>query len=224
MNTRATAFIAVGAVGFTVQLAALAALTMAAGMPYEPATAIAVELAVLHNFIWHERWTWRDRTYSRRGMIARFARFQISNGFTSLVGNLVFMAIAIEIFRMNAMAANAASVVLTSVVNFLMADRWVFTRGAAVAATIAFAAVPSPASAAELKAETIAAWNQYVTGTEARWRSQRVSSDEPSGVAIPIPGGTIHDWRGSIVIRGTTVDALIDALMHPGTQIGRASC
>ncbi|PYR57375.1 MAG: hypothetical protein DMF91_19605 [Acidobacteria bacterium] len=50
---RITAFVAVGTVGFLVQLAVLAAL-LAAGCPYLPATAAAVEAAVLHNFLWHE--------------------------------------------------------------------------------------------------------------------------------------------------------------------------
>lgn len=32
-----------------------------------------------------------------------------------------------------------------------------------------------------------------------------------------MPGGTIHHWRGSILIRGVTVDGLLDSLLHPGT-------
>ena len=28
---------------------------------YLTATALAVELAVLNNFVWHQLWTWRDR-------------------------------------------------------------------------------------------------------------------------------------------------------------------
>ena len=67
MTRRVPAFLAVGALGFLIQIGSLALLTMAAGWPYEPATAMAVQLTVLHNFFWHERWTWRDRTAARHG-------------------------------------------------------------------------------------------------------------------------------------------------------------
>jgi putative flippase GtrA len=219
VKTRVSAFVAVGAIGFVIQLGALALMTMAAGWPYEPATAIAVELAVLHNFLWHERWTWRDRTDCRDGALGRFLRFQVSNGFTSLVGNMVLMAVLVEVLGLNAVAANVVCVVLMSLANFLMADRWVFTRGAVVAVSFAIAAAPSPASAAEPTADTLSAWNRYVAGTEARWRHQRPNANagQPSGEAITVPGGIIHDWRGSILVRGTTVEALTSALMNPGT-------
>jgi putative flippase GtrA len=219
MSTRVPAFVIVGAIGFVLQLASLAILTTAFGWPYEPATAVAVEVAVLHNFWWHERWTWRDRTESRAGVIGRLLRFQLTTGISSLAGNLVLMAVCVELLGLTAVAANTVSVALMSAVNFLVADRWVFRRGALIAVTAAFAAVPFQASAAELKPETAAAWNRYVAGTEAHWRYQRgVGRDEePRGDAIGVPGGTIHDWRGSTLIPGITVDALVRALMYPGT-------
>lgn len=54
-------FNVVGGLGVVVQLSALAALTLEAGMHYLLATGLAVEIAVVHNFIWHQCWTWRDR-------------------------------------------------------------------------------------------------------------------------------------------------------------------
>lgn len=53
-------FSLVGAVGIGVQLGALALLTTA-GVHYLRATALAVEIAVLHNFAWHQNFTWSDR-------------------------------------------------------------------------------------------------------------------------------------------------------------------
>jgi len=54
---RLAPFTAVGVLGFVVQLGALHALTAYAGWPWLAATLVSVELAVLHNFLWHERWT-----------------------------------------------------------------------------------------------------------------------------------------------------------------------
>ena len=60
MSARTLVFVAVGAIGFTVQIAVLTVLTVGSTRA-GPATAIAVETAVLVNFWWHERWTWRER-------------------------------------------------------------------------------------------------------------------------------------------------------------------
>src|SRR5204863_306937 len=49
----------VGALGIFVQVAALA-LLIRLGVHYLAATAMAVSLAVVHNFWWHRRWTWSD--------------------------------------------------------------------------------------------------------------------------------------------------------------------
>ena len=119
----------VGGLGIVVQLAALAALT-AAGLHYLAATALAVEAAILHNFFWHERWTWSDRSGrdpSRRWR--RLLRFQIANGALSLAGNLVLMQLLAGAAKMNYTLANILSVALCSVLNFLASDRLVFTRG-----------------------------------------------------------------------------------------------
>jgi putative flippase GtrA len=49
-------FNAAGGVGINVQLAVLLVLNSGFHMSYLPATAaFAVEMAVLHNFLWHER-------------------------------------------------------------------------------------------------------------------------------------------------------------------------
>jgi len=54
-------FNAVGAAGIGVQLSVLWLLTGVAHLHYLPATFAAVTLAVMHNFMWHRRWTWGDR-------------------------------------------------------------------------------------------------------------------------------------------------------------------
>ena len=56
-------FNAVGAIGVGVQLLMLTLLAKA-GVYYLISTGLAVEAAVLHNFLWHEHYTWRDRTHA----------------------------------------------------------------------------------------------------------------------------------------------------------------
>jgi putative flippase GtrA len=52
----------VGAVGIFVQFGVLFLLKSGLHFNYLAATVLAVEAAVAHNFFWHERFTWADRT------------------------------------------------------------------------------------------------------------------------------------------------------------------
>jgi putative flippase GtrA len=113
-------FNAVGIVGAGVQLAALA-LLVRFGMQYLVATALAVEIAVLHNYAWHVRWTWKGRTGS-------LWRFHLGNGLTSVVLNLVWMRIFTGWLGIPVVPANLLAIALTSVANFFLGDRWVFLR------------------------------------------------------------------------------------------------
>jgi len=54
----------VGGIGIGVQFAALFLVKGMLHFNYLAATAIAVETAVVHNFVWHEQFTWVDRTKS----------------------------------------------------------------------------------------------------------------------------------------------------------------
>ena len=70
------------------------------------------------------------------------------------------------------------------------------------------------AGAADLTRETVAAWNAYVARNADR--PGRPGS-APRGDMIEIPGGTIYHSSGSILVRNTTVDRVVHALMNPGT-------
>jgi dolichol-phosphate mannosyltransferase len=118
-------FNSVGVAGFALQVGVLAALIYA-GVHYLAATGLAVETAILHNFLWHERWTWRDRPAAGRGRLARLGRFHALNGVISLVGNLLLMRLFVGTFGVPAIPANVAAVLMCSVFNYFASDRLVF--------------------------------------------------------------------------------------------------
>jgi dolichol-phosphate mannosyltransferase len=123
-----TRFIGVGVIGFAIQIAALALLRRS-GCPDAAAITIAVELAILQNFIWHERWTWKDRQVTRLAELTRrFLRFNAACGMVSLAGNVWLTLAFATTFRVPLLAANALAVATLSVVNFAVADRLVFRR------------------------------------------------------------------------------------------------
>jgi len=121
---RFVAFNIVGLGGVAVQLASLA-LLLAWGVHYLAATAVAVLLSVVHNFLWHRLWTWRDRRGSAR---ATFIRFVLANGVVSLAGNLGVMATLVAGVGMPPVAANLVSIAVCGLLNFWLGDAFVFAQ------------------------------------------------------------------------------------------------
>jgi len=131
MSPRFLRFNSVGVAGFALQIGVLSVMVYL-GLHYLAATALAVEAAVLHNFFWHERWTWADRPATGRGRLVRLGRFHALNGVVSLVGNLVLMRVLVGTFGVLPIPANLLSVLACAAVNYLGSDRIVFDARDAV--------------------------------------------------------------------------------------------
>src|SRR5882672_582507 len=121
-------FNVVGVLGFALQSGALFVLTHSVPrFSYLAATAVAVELAVLNNFIWHQRWTWNDRpAATKKETLRRLAKFNVTTGLVSLVGNLALMSVFVGRLGLPIIGANLASVVVCALLNFVLADRVAF--------------------------------------------------------------------------------------------------
>jgi putative flippase GtrA len=123
----------VGGLGISVQLAVLALLANGLHMRVLPATAIAVETAVLHNFMWHERFTWKDRTGKAAGsrvrdVSMRLLRFHAGNGLISILGNLALMWLFVSVWHWRVLIANGLAIAVCSLANFAAAEWFVFRR------------------------------------------------------------------------------------------------
>jgi putative flippase GtrA len=115
-----------GLAGVAVQLAALTVLTHF-GVGYLAATLLAVECAVLHNFFWHERWTWRERAeHTPQLWSIRLLRFHLANGLVSLLGNWLLMAWLVGILGGPVLVSNLIAIVLCGTANFVAGDLYVF--------------------------------------------------------------------------------------------------
>jgi putative flippase GtrA len=117
-------FNAVGGIGIGVQLAVLAVLKSGLHLDYLLATGLAVEAAVIHNFMWHERYTWADRRGGKS--LLRLAKFNLSTGVFSILGNLAAMRLLVGVFGLPYLPANGITIAACSVVNFIVSDRVVF--------------------------------------------------------------------------------------------------
>ena len=118
----------VGFIGFVLQIGALALLTRRFDWPPFAATAVALELAALQNFIAHSHWTWRDRpAKSVRGWLRRYSRYQGAKTASLLVNLLVTTALTYA--GMPAEVANTAAVLVCAIPNYLVSEHLVFDHG-----------------------------------------------------------------------------------------------
>jgi len=120
----------VGGIGIGVQLAALWVVTRVLLCNYLIATALAVETAVLHNFLWHQRFTWADRAPGNwRESALGVLRFNLTNGLVSILGNLILMRALVGGLHLRILMANALSIACCSAANFLLSEMYVFRVG-----------------------------------------------------------------------------------------------
>ena len=255
MVMRLVRFSMAGVAGFAVQVAALAFLVSVTNMHYLVATILAVEAAILINFVWHDRWTWRDRppvTEAERWR--RLARFNAMTGLTSIAGSVMVTAALVEMLSMSPIAANIISVIALGTVNFAGANTLVF-RAAMLAAMLPLAATAHASTnslEAKLQPKTAQGFAKYVAAVEAR-RTKEIANNEPfleferyptaqqarvmaamkrgevyvergrvsrdqAAAEIPIEGGLINHWRGTVFVPNVKLDDLLKVLQEPQTD------
>jgi putative flippase GtrA len=122
----------VGILGAALQIVLFDLLMKCLHLPGAAAAPIAVEMVLLNNFFWHERFTWRDReSAGLRQRAIRLWRFHAGNGVVSLAGNALLVYCLVQLIEVPALPSQVMAIVLCAPVNFLVADRWVYTQSEA---------------------------------------------------------------------------------------------
>ena len=116
----------VGSIGITIQLVVLAVLFRKLGVHYLLATVVAVEVSVLHNFLWHLRWTWVDRATHAADVRRMFLKFHVTSAMVSIAANLVLMPLLVAGAGLPVLVANCLTIALCGSLNYLLSDRLTF--------------------------------------------------------------------------------------------------
>jgi putative flippase GtrA len=118
---------AIGTMGVVVQLLILLALRHLFHLNYLVATLIAVQCALIHNFVWHQRWTWRaNPTSGKKASLLRFLRFNSSTGTISMIGNLGFTTVLAQAIHLPYVFCNLLAVGACNIASFAFANNFVF--------------------------------------------------------------------------------------------------
>jgi len=117
-------FCLVGGSGVLVNMGLLWLLTEAGGLFYLASSAVAVECAIINNFIWNDVWTFRDRRAAGwRARLCRLARFNL----VSLAGlgiNIVVLWLFTDQLGVYYLLSNLAGIAAATMWNFLVNSRW----------------------------------------------------------------------------------------------------
>lgn len=120
-------FNAVGALGICIQLITVFLCGSILGFDALRSTALGVEAAVLHNFVWHEHFTWADRRVgSRREVLRRLFAFNMTVGAVSIAGNMFLVSLFMRELCASLLFANLISIATCSLLNFVVNDKIVF--------------------------------------------------------------------------------------------------
>jgi len=121
---RAARFCLVGGTGVAVNTAVLYVLSRGLGLPLPVSSAIAVEVAIISNYMLNDRFTFA----ARRPSLRRLAKFNI----TSLAGLGVNVVIVWLLTRRGVyfLAANLVGIAVAVVVNYTFSVAWVWRREA----------------------------------------------------------------------------------------------
>lgn len=120
-------FNVVGAMGMCVQFTSLALWMHFRGGHDLLASSTALELTLVHNFLWHWNYTWRDRRQNTT-LVRSFLRFQLSNGMVSLLANLGIMRLLVGHWHLPVLPATLLSIVGSAALNYLFGNTFVFPQ------------------------------------------------------------------------------------------------
>lgn len=120
-------FGAVGASGVVVNQSLLVALHGVLGWPLLGASLVAIESAILSNFVLSAIWIWRyDFGGSFRRIVEKFVQYQAATLFSSLCVNAAVLTGLVHWFEVDYRIANLGGIATGMGLNFLAGELWVF--------------------------------------------------------------------------------------------------
>lgn len=117
-------FCVVGGSGVVVDMAVLGLLATGLGWNLTLAKALAAETAIINNYTWNDLWTFRDRSgRGWRRWLAGLGRFNL----ICLAGigwSVLLLNVGVHGLGLNVYLANGIAIVLVSLWNFWMSERF----------------------------------------------------------------------------------------------------
>jgi putative flippase GtrA len=115
----------VGAAGFVVSFSLLAILRGGMGMAFLPALILSNEGALISNFIFHEKWTYKHIDHTHKPLSKKFLHFHLSSwtGVALIVGIGLF---CIKVLKLNYLVGQSIASFIVMFWNFAWTKLYIF--------------------------------------------------------------------------------------------------
>jgi putative flippase GtrA len=97
-------------------------------IPIIPASIMATELAIIHNFIWLRFWAWGDRRENghRPPFFRQLLLYNVATGIVDLTVNVSILWLLYKLVGVHYLLANLAGMVIGPFIKFWLNDKIVF--------------------------------------------------------------------------------------------------
>ncbi|MBD3345780.1 MAG: hypothetical protein GF401_12025 [Chitinivibrionales bacterium] len=117
----------VGGSGVIVNAGILRILTKWAEIDYKISAIIAIETAIISNFLLNYFWTWQDRRHSSQiSFLSSFWKFNLSCGMVALAVNWGILVFFTEFINLYYEISNLIGIGCGTVANYLLSHYWAF--------------------------------------------------------------------------------------------------
>ncbi|HEY3295553.1 MAG TPA: GtrA family protein [bacterium] len=125
---RGTRFMIVAWIGMAVNTALLFLFKGVMGIPLIPASLLAIEIAILHNFIWLRYWAWSDRKTDnqRPPFWKQLIVYNLATGAVDLMANVTILWVLATLFGVHYLVANIIGMILGPFIKFWVNDKLIF--------------------------------------------------------------------------------------------------
>jgi dolichol-phosphate mannosyltransferase len=88
---------------------------------------LAIEFSIINNFIWNERWTFRDRSQKGAALyVRRFLAFNLTSGIVAFSVQVLNQWIETRVFNVWDKAALMIGIILGAVLNYFVSNHLIF--------------------------------------------------------------------------------------------------
>ena len=97
-------------------------------IPIIPASLMAIEIAIVHNFVWYRYWAWGDRTEagSRPPFFRQLVIYNAATGLVDLTVNVSILWLLYKVFGVHYLIANIIGMILGPFFKFWINEKLIF--------------------------------------------------------------------------------------------------
>ncbi len=126
---RGTKFNLVAWLGMLVNSGCLYLFKGILGVPLIPASLMSIEIAIVHNFIWHRHWTWGDRDGEHPPpFLKQLLIYNLMTGLVDLVANVTVLWLLTTFLDIYYLIANVAGMILGPFIKFWLNEKVIFKK------------------------------------------------------------------------------------------------